>query len=93
MSSVRDTRPITLYDNRFSCHLDSKLYNGPMDPTQSRILGMSKAGCPYRGTVTCYQCSFEPVMECDYNCGPCAERHRCRCGHDQTLLLETRGLV
>ena len=59
-------------------------------------------GCPYRGTMTCWRCTFEPVVECDYQCVvrtndksriDCEDRYRCKCGWDQTGTLAAMGLV
>ena len=80
--------------------IDQGLYNGPLGPRMCNILGMSKAGCPYRGTSICHQCPFEPITECDYRCQgvgrwgvDCDHRYCCRCGWDQTERLRDLGIV
>ena len=68
-----------------------------LGPIESRDMawkvGISFVGCPYRGTVTCWICTFKPAVECDYLCGDCPERYRCKCGWDQTAMLRAGGLV
>lgn len=68
--------------------------HGPIDcqDTAHRV-GISFAGCPYRGTMTCWLCTFEPVKECGYQCGDCPERYRCKCGWDRTEMLKTMELI
>ena len=86
-----------LFITRF---IDQGIYNGPLVPRLCNILGMSKRGCPYRGTTVCYECPFEPVALCDYRCQgegrwgvACEHLAWCKCGHDQTMRLRGWGLV
>ena len=81
-------------------YIDQAIYNGALTPRQCNILGMSKKGCPWRGTSVCHKCPYQPVALCDYRCqgvgrwGPdCEHRGYCKCGHDQTHRLEAWGLV
>ena len=78
---------------------------GPMSPAMARNLGFSAEGCPYRGSLVCLRCPFEPAAECEYRCvaksngGPyprrpdCEHRAYCKCGWDQTVRLRAWGLV
>ena len=81
-------------------YIDQAIYNGALTEQHCNILGMSKKGCPWRGTSVCHKCPFEPVDLCDYRCQgvgrwgvDCEHRYRCRCGWDQTHRLEAWGLV
>ena len=56
-------------------------------------VGISHAGCPARGTLTCLLCVFQPIMECDYKCRMCPERYRCKCGWDQSGMLRAMGVI
>ena len=85
--------PVTMYGNRFSVHIDSPLYNGRLDPKRSINFGFSKLGCPYRGTTTCFDCEFEPVMECDYKCALCEHLDDCPCAEDHTAQLAESGIT
>jgi hypothetical protein len=75
--------------------------------TMARAIGVSFAGCPYRGTPTCHDCPLAPRIAalCDYRCTyssgagrnsrpvDCEHRAYCKCGHDQTARLRSWGLV
>jgi len=74
-------------------------YNGAWRPGFVNSMGISKAGCPYRGTTVCHDCPFEPAAVCDYRCRSaagqieCEHRAECPCGWDQTAYLQERGLI
>ena len=74
-------------------YIDTQIYNGRMSRAMMLSMGLSKVGCPYRGTTTCHRCPFEPFVECGYNCSQCEVRSECKCGWDQTGTLQAMGLV
>lgn len=89
-------------------YIDGILYNGRIKPWFARGIGISAAGCPYRGTTVCTRCPLAPRVAtlCDYQCSyikrrknlpgvrvDCEHRAYCPCGHDQTERLRMWGLV
>ena len=81
------------YHTTHDTYIKTALFNGAASRAMLQSMGMSQAGCAYRGTTTCHACPFEPVQECDYVCSRCQVRGMCKCGHDQTARLVAWGLV
>ena len=74
-------------------YIEQPIYNGPMSLAMMLSMGLSKQGCPYSGTTTCYKCPWHPPVECQYVCSRCDHRAGCKCGWDQTGTLQAMGLV
>ena len=77
------------------------LCTAPVSAWLANKCGMSIAGCPYRGTLLCFDCPLAPRIAaiCDYRCTSskwhtdCEHRAYCTCGHDQTVRLQAWGMV
>ena len=89
----------TVKETPLDAYIEAAIYNGAWRPSFVNSMGISKAGCPYRGTVVCHSCPFEPAAVCDYRCRSaagqieCEHKAECPCGWDQTAYLQERGLI
>ena len=85
---------VAYYDTDLMC-------TAPVNGWIANKCGMSVAGCQYRGTLLCLNCPLAPRIAaiCNYRCTSskwhtdCEHRAYCPCGHDQTVRLESWGLI
>ena len=54
--------------------------NGVLTGYIAAQMGFGKVGCAFRGTLTCLDCPFTPLQECDWHCSRCDARPLCKCG-------------